>query len=114
MLGIEPVFADLSRALELAAMRHAVYANNIANVSTVGYRRLEVLATATAPGVDAADAAGMQEPVGRIVPSASSVVQLDHEMALVATNAVHYQMLIGTFERVSGLLRMAIHEGKDG
>jgi flagellar basal body rod protein FlgB len=53
-------------------------------------------------------------PVGQVVASADTTVHLDQEMAKMAKNALSFQSLIGAFERMSGLLRMAIHEGREG
>jgi flagellar basal body rod protein FlgB len=110
MLGTEPIFAELSRALDLVELRHSVYATNIANASTEGYRRMEVVANDAA--VSTAELGGL--PVGDVVPSANATVRLDQEMAQMSQNAIRFQQLIGAFERTTGLLRMAIHEGRGG
>jgi flagellar basal-body rod protein FlgB len=113
MLGTEPIFAELSRALDLVVMRHSVYASNIANASTDGYQRMEVVANDTASAVTAeSDAGGVALPVGEIVPSANATVRLDQEMAQMSQNAIRFQQLIGAFERTTGLLRLAIQEGR--
>jgi flagellar basal-body rod protein FlgB len=113
MLGTEAIFTELSRALDLTEMRHSVYAGNIANASTEGYRRMEVEANdMLSPSAPDAAAGGLEIPVGQVVPSADDTVRLDHEMAGMAQNALRYQTLIGAFERMTGLLRLAIHEGK--
>ena len=113
MLGTEPIFAELSRALDLVELRHSVYASNIANASTEGYQRMEVVVNNTAIAAEP-DASGFAPPVGEVVPSANATVRLDQEMAQMAQNAVRFQQLIGAFERTTGLLRMAIHEGRGG
>jgi|SRR6185437_215892 len=115
MLGTEAIFAELSRALDLVELRHSVYATNIANASTEGYQRMEVIANGTvAPIASELDASGLGLPVGQVVPSANATVRLDQEMAQMAQNAVRFQTLVGAFERTTGLLRMAIHEGRGG
>ena len=115
MLGTEPIFAELSRALDLVELRHAVHANNIANVSTEGYQRMEVIANGSVSAIAPdADAAGVELPVGEVVPSANSTVRLDQELAQMSQNAIKFQTLIGAFERTTGLLRLAIHEGRGG
>lgn len=115
MLGTEAIYTELSRALDLTELRHAVYAANIANASTDGYRRLEVQAADEA-GLLAADAGGLGAdlPVGLVVPSADDTVRLDREMAGMAQNSLRFQTLLGAFERMTGLLKLAIHEGKGG
>ena len=113
MLGTEPIVAELSRALDLVELRHSVYASNIANASTEGYQRMEVVANDAALAADP-EGDGFTLPVGQVVPSANATVRLDQEMAQMAQNAVRFQQLIGAFERTTGLLRMAIHEGRGG
>ena len=113
MLGTEPIFAELSRALDLVELRHSVYASNIANASTDGYQRMEVVAN-DAVAAPESDGSGVELPVGEVVPSADATVRLDHEMAQMSQNAIRFQQLIGAFERTTGLLRMAIHEGRGG
>jgi flagellar basal-body rod protein FlgB len=115
ILGTEPIVAELSRALDLVELRHSVLAANIANASTEGYQRMEVVANeAAAPIAPDLEGGGLELPVGQVVPSADATVRLDQEMAQMAQNAVRFQQLLGAFERTSGLLRMAIHEGRGG
>jgi flagellar basal-body rod protein FlgB len=118
MIGTDPIIAELSRALDLVELRHAVHASNIANASTDGYRRMEVIAndaiSVVAGDAASTDAAGTELPVGEVVPSANATVRLDQEMAQMAQNAIRFQTLIGAFERTTGLLRLAIHEGRGG
>jgi flagellar basal-body rod protein FlgB len=114
MLGTEPIIAELSRALDLVELRHAVHASNIANASTDGYRRMEVIANDAISVAGGADAEGAELPVGEVVPSANATVRLDQEMAQMAQNAIRFQTLIGAFERTTGLLKLAIHEGRGG
>jgi flagellar basal-body rod protein FlgB len=113
MLGTESIVAELSRALDLVELRHSVLASNIANASTEGYQRMEVVANdlVSAAGLEGS---GVELPVGEVVPSANATVRLDQEMAQMAQNAVRFQQLIGAFEHTTGLLRMAIHEGRGG
>jgi flagellar basal-body rod protein FlgB len=113
ILGTEPIVAELSRALDLVELRHAVLANNIANASTEGYQRMEVVANQLVSAPDL-EGGGIDLPVGEVVPSANATVRLDQEMAQMSQNAVRFQQLIGAFERTTGLLRMAIHEGRGG
>jgi flagellar basal-body rod protein FlgB len=114
MLGTEPIIAELSRALDLVELRHAVHASNIANASTDGYRRMEVIVNDAMSVAGGADAEGAGLPVGEVVPSANATVRLDQEMAQMAQNAIRFQTLIGAFERTTGLLKLAIHEGRGG
>jgi flagellar basal-body rod protein FlgB len=115
MLGTEPIFAELSRALDLVELRHSVYASNIANAATDGYQRLEVLANEAAASIGTETGSeATQLPAGTVVPSADATVRLDQEMAHMAQNALRFQTLVGAFERTTSLLRLAIHEGREG
>ena len=118
---MQPIFALLSRALDVASLRQAVHSANIANADVDGYRRLEVAAdpalSAAASGVSAIDpAAAAADPesiaMPRVVVAADQSVKLDQEMALMAKDAVRYQALLGAVDRTLGLLRSAISEGK--
>jgi len=113
MLGTESIVAELSHALDLVELRHSVYASNIANASTEGYQRMEVVANDAAISAEP-QLGGLGLPVGDVVPSANATVRLDQEMALMSKNAIRFQTLIGAFERTTGLLRLAIHEGRGG
>ncbi|HWW20759.1 MAG TPA: flagellar basal body protein [Steroidobacteraceae bacterium] len=122
MFSIDPVLELLSRSLDACTLRQGVYAANIANADTVGYRPLEVsfeesLRSAaqlsqSAPSAQQMDVLRQIEP--SIVPAAADTVQLDQQLALMDKNAIRYQMLVGGFERSISLLRMAVLEGREG
>ena len=122
LLETQPVFALLQRALDVAALKQAVHTTNIANADVQGYRRLEVQfdseleqATALATPNETAPSRESEAPTpARVVVAADDTVRLDREMALMAKDALHYQMLLGAVDRTSSLLRLAINEGKGG
>jgi flagellar basal-body rod protein FlgB len=112
------VFAVLSRALDDAALRQAAHTSNIANASVEGFRRLDVsfdaqLRAIADGSLDASADSTWSAGQPRLVATDESV-RLDHEMALMAKDAVRYQALLGAFERTTGLLSLAIHEGREG
>jgi flagellar basal-body rod protein FlgB len=109
MMASEPVFAALGRAIDAAALAQAAHTANIANVDVEGYRRVEVALGRELASLDA-NFAGAP----RLVPAADGAVRLDQEMALMAKNAVHYQALLGAYERMTGLLRLATRDGREG
>ena len=115
MLGTEPVFAELSRALDRVVLKHSVYASNIANASTEGYQRLEV-SEADPVGAIPMDSndVEMSMPAGEVVHSATETVRLDQELAQMQQNALRFQSLLSAFQHTAGLLKMAIHEGREG
>jgi len=111
-----PLLAVLSRALDDAALRQAVHTSNIANANVDGFRRLDVafdtqLQTMANGSVDAARESAWSSSAPRVVPTNDSV-RLDQEMALMAKDAVRYQALLGAFERTTGLMSLAINDGK--
>ena len=116
MFEATPIFSLLSRALDHAALRQAVHTTNIANAGVDGFHRLDLVfdtqLQALSGGADETapvpSGAGTQP---RIVAT-NDAVRLDQEMALMAKDSVRYQALLGAFDRTTGLLRLAIHEGK--
>lgn len=99
---VNPVSALLAHALDTAALRQAVHTSNIANASVDGFRRLDVSFDTVLDGVSPA----------RVVTS-NETVRLDHEMALMARDAVQYQALLNAADRSFGLLRLAVREGRE-
>ena len=116
--------AALSSALTAGSSRQAAVASNIANAGTEGYVPLRL-------GFDATleDARGTLLERGSIDPSqisalrgrlepmldASGVatrVQLDAEMAELASNSVHFQALLQGLSRHLSILALAAADGR--
>jgi flagellar basal-body rod protein FlgB len=121
MFSVEPVWQLLSQRLDACALRQGVYSANIANANVPGYVPLEVdfesqlqsvsgLLDGKAPGE--MDVIESLHPT--VVAASQGTVELDEQLALMSKNALQYQSLLGAFERSTGLLRMAIQEGKEG
>jgi len=110
MSSIDSNFEMLSRALDIAALRHKAIANNLANANTPGYRRLEVQFKQELDRV----IHGRAPLDARIVESADPVgpndnnVSFERELADLQKNALIYQ----TFAQLADLrmkgLRSAI------
>jgi flagellar basal-body rod protein FlgB len=121
MFTIDPTLELLSRGLDACTLRQAVYAANIANADTPGYQPLEVefenelqqAATLTSGSSWARQAEVLRGIAPTIVPSTADSVKLDQQMGLMAKNAIHYQQLLGAFERSISLLRLATLEGRE-
>jgi flagellar basal-body rod protein FlgB len=122
MFSIDPTLELLGRNLDACALRQAVYAANIANADTPGYQALEVnfetelqkAAQLTAGGEWADQAQFLRTIEPGVVPATVTTVHLDQQMALMAKNALHYEQLLGAFQRSMSLLRMAALEGREG
>ena len=122
MFSIDPTLELLRRTLDACSLRQAVYSANIANADTPGYRPLEVSfetelqkAAQVTSGGEWADQAQMLSTIEpAVVPAAMDTVHLDQQMALMAKNALHYEQLLGAFQRSMSLLRMAVLEGREG
>ncbi len=120
MWQVDPTLDLLTKAVDVAALRQAVHAANVANADVPGYQPLEVrFAPETSEGGAAEfssaqrlEAAAGQRP--EVAASAQEKVHLDEEMAQMAQSALRYQALLGAFERTVGLLRYAAREGKEG
>jgi flagellar basal-body rod protein FlgB len=122
MFQIDPTLALISRDLDACTLRQAVYATNVANVNTPGYQPLEVefgsrlrAAAQALEGMPAAEQSAFLDTVQpSVVAARSGPVELDQQLALMSQNAIHYETLLGAFEKSIGLLRLAILEGKNG
>jgi flagellar basal-body rod protein FlgB len=120
MSDLSPILQLLSRALDVSVLRQSVYSANVANASVDGYQRLEVsfdqqlekaaanMASAGAGAIDGAFASNHPTVV-----STGMTVKLDEEMAAMARNALQYQTLVGAYERMTSLMRLAIREGRE-
>ena len=118
ILGTTATIDALARAIDVSALRQSVYAANIANANVDGYRRMEVLfdreAERMAMHTTAASSHSMDAPASQpSVTTTSESVKLDEEMAMMATNALRYQTLLGAFEKTMNLMRAAVKEGRE-
>ena len=126
-VGIEALTVPaLSAALDAAVMRQQVHASNIANAHTVGYvpQRLGFAAewTRAWPSGDAASREPMspraelslrvQSEAAAAPGERSDKVQLDREVAALAQNSMHYQLLIRGLNRHFSILGSAVADGK--
>ncbi|MDH4275671.1 MAG: hypothetical protein OEW08_11570 [Gammaproteobacteria bacterium] len=113
-------------ALDTSVLRQTVYASNIANTSSAGFkpsevsfeRQMEMLAKVLTTSDDSqqasliAGARALFTSGAMITPSADEHVQLDKEVAGVAENYVHYQALITGYGKYLAQLRTAIGGGQ--
>lgn len=104
----------LSLALDAAQVRHQVIATNIAHVHTPGHVAQQVSFEAL---VDA-NAANPGELRTTLTPAPATdapldaAVRLDEQMAALAHNTLHQQMLLRAAQRHLGLLALAAGDGK--
>lgn len=104
----------LSLALDAAQLRHQVIASNIAHVHAPGHVAQQVSFEALVR----ADAAGPGELRATLTPAPAAhagpdaAVRLDEEMAALAHNTLHQQMLLRAAQRHLGLLALAAGDGK--
>lgn len=121
MFSIDPTLELISRGLDACTLRQGVYAANVANADTPGYRPLEVqfesslqAAAQELQGVPADEQGAILDSVQpTVVPAAATTVELDQQLALMDENAIRYDTLVGAYERSMSLLRLAILEGKN-
>lgn len=105
----------LERALGGAATRQSVLAENLANVSTPGYRRKDVdfhaaLANAFAagrPAVEQARTVAQTDPTAPMRQDGNSV-DADAENAELARNGLEYEALASVLKARSDVIRSAI------
>lgn len=111
MFSIDPLLQLLSKAVDVAALRHSVHVTNVANANTEGYSRFEVVADSLS--LDGIAAGGLAAPEPRVVAVPGEAVRLDEEMAAMAQNGVRYQALLNAIEGTMGALRSAAREGRE-
>jgi flagellar basal-body rod protein FlgB len=119
----DTTFVALDLALGAAGRRQEVLANNLANVNTPGYKRLDVdfdaalrqALHASRRGDDRQLASlrpGVQRDANISVRADGSSVDVDQEMAFLAENNIRYNALVQlTQKRLEGL-KYVISEGR--
>lgn len=119
----DTTFKTLDLALGAAGKRQEVLANNLANVNTPGYKRLEVdFDGVLAQAVDAArtgdkqalDALrpGVATDEGVAVRVDGNSVDVDQEMAHLAENNIRYNALVQLTQKKLEGLKYVISEGR--
>lgn len=123
----DPVITILEKAASGASLRHEAILNNISNVNTPGYKRVDIdfkteLSNITKQ-MGQSDQSEIDEKIKSIRPevireSNTSVrpdgnnVDIDREMSLLAENALEYNLYISLLsKKVEGLLSV-INEGR--
>jgi flagellar basal-body rod protein FlgB len=126
----------LEQALSRTAARQSLLANNLSNVNTPGYKRVDLVFNSqlssasarlaggaalvrTAPAHIAGRAASTDSGAGRVVKTDGTTmredgnnVDIDAEMALLAENSLYYQALVRDLNNRLATLRLAITEGR--
>ncbi len=116
-------FKTLDLALGAAGKRQEVLANNLANVNTPGYKRLDVQFDGMlAKAVDAARAGdqrtldGLRPGVGTdanvAVRADGNSVDVDQEMAHLAENNIRYNALVQLTQKKLETLKYVISDGR--
>ncbi len=119
----DTTFKALDLALGAAGKRQEVLANNLANVNTPGYKRLDVdfdgmLAKAvdSARAGDAATLDAMRPGVSTdesvAVRADGNSVDVDQEMAYVAENNIRYNALVQLTQKKLETLKYVIADGR--
>ncbi|MGB6044913.1 MAG: flagellar basal body rod protein FlgB [Pirellulales bacterium] len=116
MSVIPSQFGILSKLLDASALRHRAVSQNLANVNTPGYRRLEVsfeeeLASQMS-GSSAVDVSRLNpemiESAGLPVRADGNNVDIDVEMGQMNKNALLYQTYTQVLASKIGTMRSAI------
>lgn len=128
-LFTEPTYVALCKALDAFSLRHQVIANNIANVSTPGYKAQEVFfqeelrdalkraeaGTASSSNEACEEIKNVKPLVGydeRIYRLDSNSVDIDVEMAKLADNTLSYNTVAQLVSAKLRLLASVINEGR--
>ena len=116
-------FKTLDLALGAAGKRQEVLANNLANVNTPGYKRLDVdFDGVLAKAVDAARV-GDRNALDALRPTVSqddsvavradgNSVDVDQEMAFLAENNIRYNALVQLTQKKLETLKYVISDGR--
>lgn len=115
MLGDKTLIPLLKRILDLGAVRHRVIAQNIANSSTVGYRKKSVeFEDSLRSMIDGSTGMGQPEEF-KIVESSKKAdagapnnVNLSEEMADLAKNQLYYKFAVNLMKRQFNGIKSAI------
>lgn len=123
--GLEAITtAALGLALDAASLRHQAIAANIANHATVGYvpqkldfesQMREAQRVLQSKGsIDAFALSGVRLPLEPVLDAQGqpAKVQLDEQVADMAQNSVHYQLLARGLSRHLSILSTAASDGK--
>ena len=117
----------IDAALGAAGKRQEVLANNLANVNTPGYKRLDVRfdealeqAVAAARGGEASNAEAFgalmpqveQDPNAIAVRADGNSVDVDQEMSFLAENNIRYNALVQLSQNKLESLKYAIADGR--
>lgn len=116
-------FQTLDLALGAAGKRQEVLANNLANVNTPGYKRLDVeFDGMLAKAVDAARAGdssaldalrpGVNTDDSVSVRADGNSVDVDQEMAFLAENNIRYNALVQLSQKKLETLKYVISDGR--
>lgn len=116
-------FQTLDLALGAASKRQEVLANNLANVNTPGYKRLDVdFDGVLSQAVDAARTGdrskldALRPEVGQddavAVRADGNSVDVDQEMAFLAENNVRYNALVQLTQKQLDTLKYVISDGR--
>ena len=99
--------SNISRQLDVCALRHEVYSANVANADVAGYERLEVIQQDAQIGFEKST----ESPSSRVINTHEAVL-LDQEMARLSKNALRYELMLTTYQRTVGIVNAAIKEGR--
>lgn len=123
----DATFKSIDAALGAAGKRQEVLANNLANVNTPGYKRLDVnfdgalskaLQDIRSGDENALDALSNLKPQVQQDSSAIAVrsdgnsVDVDQEMAFLAENNIRYNALVQLSQKKLEVLKYAIGDGR--
>ncbi|MHB0912674.1 MAG: flagellar basal body rod protein FlgB [Armatimonadota bacterium] len=111
----------LAKSLDAASMRHSVIANNIANITTPGFKRSDVSFSEQLK--QALDSPNTVQEVGNVAPEVKldetspanedgNNVSIDKEMADLGKNTLEYEALVRLLNLKFSMLQTAVTEGR--
>jgi flagellar basal-body rod protein FlgB len=112
-------YTAVKKMMDVSAMRHAAIASNLANVSTPGYKRVdlsksfedELKARINSRDAEAISAAVPRTELDTLTPSTradGNNVQIDHELLKMSSNTMNFDALTNFASGSLKQLKMAI------
>ncbi|HXZ79912.1 MAG TPA: flagellar basal body protein [Terriglobales bacterium] len=111
-----PEIVTLTRALDLAAMRHGLISSNMANVDTPGYRTRDIDFQAELGKAQIYSSVAEHPPIrqvkGLVERPDGNNVSLERESLLLSDNQLRYRMATELLRAEFHRLLSAINEGR--
>jgi len=123
----DPLISALEKAVTGSALRHQAILNNISNVNTPDYKRVDVNFKSSLAEVlnqsSTSDSSEFIEEIKNLQPSISveedtslrndgNNVDIDKEMSVLAKNSMEYENYVALLSKKLSILKTVVNEGR--